>query len=414
MNKLLNMPRWGWLALAAGLAGVVGGVVVLTSEDTGILVREVCAQKLDRGALEQSLKVGTRYMVNQQYPEGNFVYEYDWVTRKLTDGDNQVRQAGALWGLALIYQNSPDPKVAEAVERAMAFFARSSKTLPSGAIYPVYPGSGRGELGTVALVTLAYIDFLRAAPGHIPEERVAQHRKQLDGLLAFLLTLQDETGLFHSYFKVEDGAAYGDPNPYGDGESMLALAKMARYLGREDLRPALAKAVAEGYRRHIVEARKKDKDSDETKGFYQWSSMAFYEATTTGWPEFAAYGDYVIELAEWMIDTHRVLSRQRNTAYAMEGILHALALAERKGDAARAARFRCVAGQGLEKLTSWQVGGPMPNGFIQQRGPAEEKVVGGIQNHRGEPALRIDVTQHQMHAVILALRWAFPSTVARQ
>jgi hypothetical protein len=31
--------------------------------------------------------------------------------------------------------------------------------------------------------------------------------------------------------------------------------------------------------------------------------------------------------------------------------------------------------------------------------------MGGIQNHRKEASLRIDVTQHQMHAVILARRY---------
>lgn len=31
--------------------------------------------------------------------------------------------------------------------------------------------------------------------------------------------------------------------------------------------------------------------------------------------------------------------------------------------------------------------------------------IGGVQNHRSESALRIDVTQHQMHAVVLARRY---------
>ena len=38
------------------------------------------------------------------------------------------------------------------------------------------------------------------------------------------------------------------------------------------------------------------------------------------------YGDYVIRLADWMIDTHKTLWRKRNTAYAYEGIIHAYQL----------------------------------------------------------------------------------------
>jgi len=33
--------------------------------------------------------------------------------------------------------------------------------------------------------------------------------------------------------------------------------------------------------------------------------------------------------------------------------------------------------------------------------------IGGVQNHRRESPLRLDVTQHQMHAVILARRYVY-------
>ena len=35
------------------------------------------------------------------------------------------------------------------------------------------------------------------------------------------------------------------------------------------------------------------------------------------------------------------------------------------------------------------------------------KAVGGVQNAAFEPALRIDVTQHQMHATLLARRYVY-------
>ena len=71
-------------------------------------------------------------------------------------------------------------------------------------------------------------------------------------------------------------------------------------------------------------------------------------------------------------------------------------------------KFRCVIDQGLEKLTSWQVGGPLANDFIRKNlKTSNPRAVGGIQNSKDNSVLRVDVTQHQMHAVLLALNYVY-------
>jgi hypothetical protein len=47
----------------------------------------------------------------------------------------------------------------------------------------------------------------------------------------------------------------------------------------------------------------------------------------------------------------------------------------------------------------------LANQFIRATPTHDVRAVGGIQNHPRESTLRIDVTQHQMHAVILALEY---------
>ncbi|MCU0683660.1 MAG: hypothetical protein MUF34_15700, partial [Polyangiaceae bacterium] len=392
----------GALALAGGAAAPL-----FYYRKGGWIIREVCSEELRRPLLEESIRLGTEFLLAQQQPAGNFTYEYDWVKRETRPGDSQVRQAGAVWGLALLYQYRPDARIALALDRAFAFFTKHARKGPKG-LFPGYPGDAGGELGTLALLTLAHVDFLRAAKGPVPENLLAPHRERLDGLVRALLSLRTPEGLFRSHFDPASGAASGEPNPYGDGESLLALAKLARYLGRDDLRPVLAGSAEAALAQHVRAARERDRDSDETKGFYQWGSMAFHELATGPWPEFARYGDAVIDLADWMLDVHHVLEKTRNTGYAFEGILHAFDLATRRGDGARAERYRCVAQQGLERLTGWQVGGPLPNDYVRKHGPPEDKARGGVQNERADPLLRIDVTQHQMHAVALALKWLYP------
>jgi UDP-N-acetylmuramoyl-tripeptide--D-alanyl-D-alanine ligase len=143
-----------------------------------------------------------------------------------------------------------------------------------------------------------------------------------------------------------------------------------------------------------------------TKGYYQWSTMAFYELATSDFPDTRVYGDTVLRLADWMIDVHNVLTRTRNTGYAYEGIIHAYALAKQRGDSVRQAKYGCVIDLGLEHIMSWQVGGPVSNRYTASS-PDDAKAVGGIQNAAFEPALRIDVTQHQMHATMLARQYVY-------
>ena len=368
-------------------------------------------EPLDRAILDRSLELGTRFMLNHQKPEGNFTYIYDWVKKSYDPGDNQVRQAGAMWGLALTYNDTPNPEVGAAVEEAMDFFARNSKLTRDGCRYVIYPGEKAGRIGTVALCALTHIDYLRAVKSQISEERFQHYRQLLDEYLGFLIKARIQTeptaGLWHRSYRIASGQPYGKPSPYFDGEALLALVKAAKYMGREDLQPIIIASADAGYRYNIQEALQEDPDSSTTKGYYQWSSMSFFEIATSGWLDTEKYGDYVIDLANWMIDVHKTLRKTRNTAYAYEGIIHAYELAELRSDTEHTEKFARVIEIGLKQLTSWQVGSPLMNTFIRSHPTDNPIAIGGVQNHYRESPLRIDVVQHQMHAVILARRYVY-------
>jgi len=397
-------------ALAAALALLGAGALALSPaaarSDEAIEVQKGrCSTVLDAAHLRESLILGTLFLLQHQKREGNFTYELDWVEGEYSSDDNSVRQAGAMWGLATIYQEFPGAEVRLAMERALGFFERHSRTTADGARYIVYPGETLGHLGTVALVALAHIDFLRAGAGLSPERR-AELETRLDEYLRFLLTARRDEGLFHARYRHEDGTPEGDPSPYYDGESLLALTKAARYLGRDDLRDVVREEAHVGYLRHNVEARRENADSPITKGYYQWSSMVYYELATSGWEDTDRYAFWIIDLADWMIDVHHTLKRRLNTAYAYEGIVPSYELARRSGDDTHRQKFRMVIAKGMAKLTSWQLGHPISNGCIPDD-IDDPFARGGVQNHHAEPLLRIDVTQHQMHAVLLARRYVY-------
>ena len=64
--------------------------------------------RLNRDLLEQSLELGTSFLLQNQKAQGNFQYEYNFVKRRYNPSDSQVRQAGA--ADATGHENAVDKK----------------------------------------------------------------------------------------------------------------------------------------------------------------------------------------------------------------------------------------------------------------------------------------------------------------
>jgi UDP-N-acetylmuramoyl-tripeptide--D-alanyl-D-alanine ligase len=394
------------------LAALVGVAVIAKPDRTAVrvgltlgLINGSDHREMSRELLDESLELGQRYMLANQKPEGNFTYEYDWREDAEPPTDGEVRQAGALWGLALLYAETRDPEAAKAADRGLAFFSKHSVQREDGARFVAYPGRGRAQTGTTALTALALVETLRARSGELPPERLRQLNAELDGYLKYLLASRAPDGRWQIEYDKRTGAPAGPSSSYYDGESLLVLAKAARYLDRADLIPTVLEAADAGYELNVRQALAEDADSDTTKGYYQWSSMAFFEIGTSGWPGTEKYQAYVLELADWQIHVHQTLRRNRNTAYAYEGLTHAYELARRQGDKERVETYGAVIDIGLRQLTGWQVGHSLADGVWMGTDGAKARAFGGVQNSWANPVLRIDVVQHQMHAVILARRY---------
>jgi hypothetical protein len=143
--------------------------------------------------------------------------------------------------------------------------------------------------------------------------------------------------------------------------------------------------------------------------------MSFVEYYQAGWKDKELFGDVAISLGYWMAHTHATLERRRNHAYAVEGILSGWRIANMRGDIPAQVDLLYTLDRSLHKLSTWQIGGPLANKnkFLVSQANTDPLTQGGVMNARKpskEPVskdvshqLRIDVTQHQMHAVTLAL-----------
>jgi UDP-N-acetylmuramoyl-tripeptide--D-alanyl-D-alanine ligase len=180
-------------------------------------------------------------------------------------------------------------------------------------------------------------------------------------------------------------------------------------MGFKNLIPVLDATIPRLAKFYTVDSWRADPDSNKSKGFFQWSCLAFWEYQRAGWKHSELCQDYVIAMAWWMIHTHRTLNRKRNTGYAYEGIIPAYQVAKKRKDAAAMQDLAYSVDRGLYGLTSWQVSGPLQskNAFLSKNPTTDKLAIGGVMNHKEEAPLRIDVTQHQMHAVTLALRYVY-------
>lgn len=353
---------------------------------------------LSKTDLEESLALGTEFLLNNQKPAGNFNYSYNFKTGALSEDDNQVRQAGALWGLSLLYAHEPSEELSAAIEKGLAFYGPNA--------YPEYPGDDDGKSGTLALLCLTLLDYLSAP--EVPNREA--HEAQLKVWLASLESIQNEDLLFYGKYEYLTGEGESSSSPYSDGEALLALSKAANHYDSELYFEKADAALNAMWSVYVDEALAEDPDSDDTKGFYQWSTMSLNELDhyqSTHDKETDVYSDKALRLANWMLDVHDVLNRSKNTAYAFEGLIAAYHLAELHGEKDEMRKLEEAIDNGLKKLTSWQVGHSLQNEFIAQTAASDALAQGGVTNADDEADLRIDVTQHQMHAVIMALEWIY-------
>ncbi len=365
--------------------------------------------QLNREILFQSFSLGQQFFINNQKPEGNMNYQYDFIDKKMEADDNQVRQAGALWGLALMLQYDQDSSTKGALDKNLKFFFKHTIKGPvKDSLLIAYPGESKCNSGTVALVALGIIEYLfLEQTGHIilDIKYRAKLTDKLNGYLGFLKYMRLKNKHFSDAYSLTSKTKKSKYSPYFDGEIMLCLIKAAKYLRYTSLIPIIEDSAMVMAKDYTISQWRTDPDSDLTKGFFQWSCMAFWEYQNAGWKNSKTFGDYLLCIGWWMIHVHKTLGRVRNTGYAVEGLTHVYRLAKSRGETAAADDLRNTIDQILFKLTSWQVEGPLKseNEFLADSKITDPLAIGGIMNHKQEAPLRVDVVQHQMHAVILAL-----------
>jgi len=377
MNPQMNRRMFlgSTVALAGcGWLGGAGGCNVLTEAD-----------------LDEGIRLAGRYLSTAILDNDEFVYQVDWQSETSSIDFDGVRQAGSTWGLVEHAARVKTPEHVAAADRVFTRWLARKRILTMGSTF-VWGKNGLSRMGTTALLGLACADRLRL-PDPPPETAAT-----LEGVVQFVRANRRPEGGFLELYDTYAEKARPDRSSYADGEALLFLSTLAVHHGRADLLPEVLRWAEEDWQQNVAAQLASDPDPATTKGYYQWGSMSWANLIAGG-HEADKWGQRLTDLATWMVDVHKTLDRSRNTAYAYEGIVPAYVEAKRRGETALADHLACTIHQGLVKLCSWQLGHPRQLAHLKG---TPERWQGGVQNHADERWLRIDVTQHQLHALWLA------------
>lgn len=380
---------------------------------------------LTREALEEAIDAAGMYLVNQQTSQGNFRYAYDFISEEEDDSDNQVRQAGALWGICNLNRYRFTEDTRRCAILGLDFFLRGQRGLPDAdVITTTYQGQPVIRTGTVALFCLSLMDFLEGQERYLTEKQQEPFLRALENNLKFLQFQELPSGSWREEYELGGMRLPEDIAPvssYFDGESLLACMTAALFY---QARPALQEpydlkarcrfSLEALMKKYVIEAFALDGNAEETRGFYQWGVMACLQAWRL-FPEDATARDIAwkgaLSLSWWQLYAHRLESRQGNTAFAVEGLVAAAEVARLAGDSEQSKLLGETAERILTRLMTWQVGGPFMdvNPFLAaRRNSLPQKAFGGITSTQDTGYIRIDVVQHQLHAMLMVAEYLFP------
>ncbi|MBW2704162.1 MAG: hypothetical protein JRF33_25360, partial [Deltaproteobacteria bacterium] len=231
----------------------------------------------------------------------------------------------------------------------------------------------------------------------------------LGGLLNGLWWTQKRDGHFADHVHLLSVVPSNVTSPYADGEALLALSRGAVVLKRKAWAERLRSTALRLMDAYSRRAWAENPDSDDTKGFYQWGSMAFDVLGQARWMKREEADRFILALAWWQLHVHRLLERKGNIAYAVEGLVLALPAARRQKLESAVKSLEAALEIGVLRLLRLQVSGPRykDNPFLANLGRVDPRAVGGVIKQQRGGLIRVDMVQHHALALLGYLRLAF-------
>lgn len=367
----------GIIALFAWSARTVFRAVTL-------LPKEPVSDRLRESAVRQG-----GWLITNQKPEGDIVYEMVSATATPTEDNNIVRQAGVLYGLAQLSNTSETPQLSGAFEKNLEYFRGITATV--SAERAAIELDGYRPSNATALVVLGLTEYMDADKSR----QTTQNLEYLTRLTNYLISTQAS----HSaYFN--DLIPTPKESDYNNGETMYALIRSFRITNDPATIESVRKA-AEYFMDHYG-------TSDFNASFFSWGMAGFsylyrVDPRDEYWQFLRAYADkYLHERGEWYeyaLAGRKDAEIPPGAAVYQEGVAHIAWIAkEKESDLNRKLSRHMV--RVLEYLLRYEVNSPVGKYAVE-----DTRMNGAICATATCETTRIDFMQHYISAILLYLRF---------
>lgn len=329
------------------------------------------------------------WFVRNQTAAGDFVYERYAATGEVKEGNNIVRQAGVLYGLAQLYSYTKDPAMLQTLEKGFEYF-RTLTATPSAETNAVTHNE-ETQTNTTALLVLGLVEYLEADGQH----QTTDNLEYLVRLSNYLVSTQAASGAY-----INDHTPKPVESDYNNGETMYALIRSYNVTQKEPYLTSVKRMAAYAI------------DYYGTQGFnssfFSWGMAGFaylyrVDPDETYWEFMRGYADKYISARGNAYE--RYLARTSETIITpgssvfLEGVDHIGWIAKEK-DAALYRTLTHHVTRVLDFLLRYELDSPYGT-----YASGNDVIRGAICSQVGCETTRIDFLQHNMSAILLYLRF---------
>lgn len=327
----------------------------------------------------QALTAGIKWFGEVQTANGDFVYSMSVPDGEVVEGNEIVRQAGALYGIAHGYRFNKDEQTKRTLERGFEYFSQITQPKDATSSAIVFEHSTKSN--SSALLLLALIEYLETSPEG--KELYAEQAKQLAN---FLITTQTPFGTF-IYEKTARG---NEQSPYNDGESFYALVRAYKYFHDEQYLASAKKSAnffLKVYDRTYFES-----------GFYAWGMAGFAHLYLIDPQE--DYWNFMHKATDKFMDDRGKYSLHQpkpGSAVFLEGVAHVAWIAKER-DHEYYLQLKSYLEQMLNNASQFQIGSS--DSIVKTDHP---QLQGAVCQNDECSVTRIDYAQHYISALYLYL-----------
>lgn len=375
---------WVRIVWIFSLLILIAGSTVSVLRLIAVWPKETFEQKLEGSIARQSA-----WFHANQTPDGDFVYERYAATGDVKEGNNIVRQAGALYGLGQVYAHAKDENTRLSLEKGIDYFRSLTATVSAETAAVMY--EEKTFTNTTALLVLGLVEYMESDG----KQRTTENLEYLVRLSNYLVSTQTEKGAYINSYEPDIRES-----DYNNGETMYALIRSYALTQKPEYLQSV-KRMADYALSHYGA-------SDFNGSFFSWGMAGFSHLYATDPDErylafLSAYADKYFKARG---DSYEQYIRYQEGAPVipgasvfLEGVNHIGWIVKEK-DPVLYQRLRYHVRLVLEHLLRYEINSP----YGRYISPAES-VNGAVCSQVLCETTRVDFMQHSLSAMVLYFRF---------